>query len=132
MGKPAQDRARGKDQDRGHEHPPCPELVRHPATDRHEHGKREQIAGDRQIEPDRVLAERRRHRGQRGRDDRAVELVHELGGADDEGNEDDGTEHGRDMEPGQEHGSYCTAPSDAIANWVVSGAKSAGPTRTMP
>ena len=57
VAEPAQDRAAEEHQDGAAEHVLGPEAVGHPAADRDEHGEAEQIAGDREAEPDRALAE---------------------------------------------------------------------------
>ena len=62
---PAQDRAGQEDDDGAAEHVPGAKPVGHPAADRNEYGEAEQVAGDREAQPHRALAERRRDRRQR-------------------------------------------------------------------
>ena len=66
----AEHRASREDDDRGAEDRARAESIRHPSADRNEDGEAQQVGGDREVELDRILAERLGHRGQRGRDDR--------------------------------------------------------------
>ena len=59
------------------------ESIGHPAADRNEDGEAQQVGGDREVELDRIFVQRPGHRGQRGRDDRRVEHLHEERAADD-------------------------------------------------
>ena len=90
----AQDRAEGEHDDRAAEHGPRAEPVGDPARGGYEDGERQHVGGQRQLEDDRVLVQIERDRGQRGRDDRSVHVLHEQGGRDDEGGEEGGTHGG--------------------------------------
>jgi hypothetical protein len=59
------------------------EAVREIAADGQKHRDADEIGRDREAEPNRLHAEGPRHLGQRGRDDRRVQDVHEQPGGDD-------------------------------------------------
>ena len=70
VGDSATDRAQHKNADRGAEHGARAEPVRHPAGKRDEDREAQEIASDREVEPQRVDIDIARDRRQRGRDDR--------------------------------------------------------------
>ena len=92
----AERRARREDDDRDAEHRARAEAVGHPAGNRNEDGKRQQIGGERELERDRILAQIDRDRRQRRGDHRRIEVLHEEGAGDDQGNDDLGGHAGRD------------------------------------
>ncbi len=80
----AEDRAEREQADRGPEHDPRAETVGDLAARRNEDGEAEQVGGQRHVHVQRVGAERARHRGQRGGQHGAVELLHEHRAGDDQ------------------------------------------------
>ena len=87
LGKAAQRRAQGKDDDRRAEHGARPEAIGDPAAQWDEHGERQEIGRERELERDGVLAHVRRDGRERGRDHRRVHGLHEQGDGDDERDE---------------------------------------------
>ena len=70
--------------DREPEHAARAEPVGDPAADRDEHREAEQVGGDREAEPQRAFAERRRDHRQRGGDRGRIQIFHEQGAGDDQ------------------------------------------------
>ena len=75
----AADRADHENDDGGAEYGAGAEAVGGPAAHRQEHGERQQIGGDRQLELQRVGADVGGDRRQRGRDDGRIHVLHEQG-----------------------------------------------------
>ncbi len=75
------------------------EPVGDPAGGGNEHRQRQQVGGQRELQRDRILVEVARDRGQRGRQHRAVHVLHEQRGGDDEGGENRGA-HGNEETAG--------------------------------
>ena len=88
IGKSAQNRTRGEDDDRQHVDTLGAVTIGHPATYRHENRQGQKVAGDGEIEGERILAQGFGHRGQRGRNRRPIELMHELCASDDDGDDE--------------------------------------------
>src|SRR5208337_3061227 len=100
----AADRAEGENDDGGAEDRARPEPVGDPAGRGYEHRQRQHVGRQSELEDDRVLMEVVRDRRQRSRDHRAVHVLHEQGGGDDEGGEQ-GWAHGKPRPFGAASGS---------------------------
>ena len=87
VGETAEDRAEGEDPDRGPEDRSGPKAIGDPAADGDEDPQAEHIDGDAEAEVDRAGAEALRHGGQRRGDDRPVQVFHEQGAGDDQGDD---------------------------------------------
>ena len=83
----AQRRAEREHDDGRAEHGARAEAVGHPAAQGNEHGERQEIRGQRQLERDRVLVQIGGDGRQRRRDHRRIHRLHEQGDGDDEGDE---------------------------------------------
>ncbi len=80
----AADRAEHEYADGGAEHVARAEAVGGPAARRNEDRKRQEVGRDRELQRQRIGAERARNRRQRSRDHRRVHVFHEQGGGDDQ------------------------------------------------
>ena len=83
----AKDRAEHEDDERRAEDRAGAVAVRLPAGNRDEDGEADEIGGQRQLQCDRILAERGGDHRQRGRDHRRVGVLHEERTGDDQGQE---------------------------------------------
>ena len=84
----AADRAQGEDGDRRPEQGPRADAVGEPAADRDEDREAEEIGADREIEPQRALAQRQGDGRQGGGEHRRIQVLHEQGAGDDQRDED--------------------------------------------
>ena len=84
IGETAADRPQGEDDNRGAEHAARAKAVGGPAADRDEDREAQEVTSDRDVEPERVLAERGAHYRQGGGDDRRIEALHEHRAGDDQ------------------------------------------------
>ena len=87
LGEAAGGGAERKHGDGGAEHGAGAEAVGDPAAQRDEHGKRQEIRGQSELERDRIVVKIGRDRRQGCRDHRRIHLFHEQGDGDDEGDE---------------------------------------------
>ena len=84
VGEAAGDGAEREHADRGAKDGARTEPVGAPAADRDEHGERQQIGGEGKLQVDRIDVEVDGDRRERGRDHRAVDILHEESAGDDE------------------------------------------------
>ena len=80
----AADRPDHEHADGDREHHARAEAVGGPAAGRNEHGERQQVGRDRELQRQRAGADVGRDRRQRGRNHRRVHVLHEQGGGDDQ------------------------------------------------
>ena len=78
----AQRRAKEKHHHREDEDTPCAKAVRRPAARWREHGQRQEVAGERELQMHRIALKRARERRQRRRQGGGVDELHERRGGD--------------------------------------------------